>query len=88
MRTITTHSGVKVPLDGDLLAIVEALDKDLTDRFGLDRTFEDTMQEIQHLIDQMPETDRRAYLIESLFLNTVTYENERAGAYIRKLTGK
>ena len=30
----------------------------------------------------------RAYLIESLFLNTVTYENERAGAYIRKLTGK
>ena len=88
MRTITTHSGVKITLDGDLLAVVEALDKDLTERFGLDRTFEDTMREIQHLIDQMPETARRTYLVESLFLNTVTYENERAGAYIRKLTGK
>jgi hypothetical protein len=88
MRTITTHSGVEVTLDGDLLAVVEALDKDLTARFGLDRTFEDMMREIQHLIDQMPETDRRTYLVESLFLNTVTYENERAGAYIRKLTGK
>ena len=88
MRTITTHSGVEITLDGDLLAVVEALDKDLTERFGLDRTFEDTMREIQHLIDQMPEADRRTYLVESLFLNTVTFENERAGAYIRKLTGK
>ena len=88
MRTITTHAGVEITLDGDLLAVVEALDKDLTDRFGLERTFEDTMREIQHLIDQMSETDRRTYLVESLFLNTVTYENERAGAYIRKLTGK
>lgn len=88
MRTITTRSGVEVTLDGDLLAVVEAIDKDLTARFGLERTFEDTMHEIQHLIDQMPEPDRRAYLVESLFLNTVTYENERAGAYIRKLTGK
>lgn len=88
MHTITTRSGVEVALDGDLLAVIEVLDKELTDQFGLDRTFEDTMREIQHLIDQMPEDERRAYLVESLFLNTVTYENERAGAYIRKLTGK
>lgn len=88
MRTITTRSGVEVTLDGDLLAVVEALDKELTERFGLDRTFEDTMREIQHLIDQMSDADRRAYLVESVFLNTVTYENEKAGAYIRKLTGK
>ena len=25
------------------------------------------------------------YLVESVFLNTVTYENERLGAYLRKL---
>ena len=43
------------------------------------------MREIRHLIDQMTDADRRAYLIESLFLNTVTYENEKAGAYLRKL---
>ena len=29
-----------------------------------------------------------AYLIESLFLNSVTYENEKLGAYMRKLTGE
>jgi hypothetical protein len=33
----------------------------------------------------MNENDRRTYLVESLFLNTVTYENERLGAYVRKL---
>jgi hypothetical protein len=32
----------------------------------------------------MTEDERRAYLSESLFLNTVTYENERLGAYLRK----
>ena len=85
MRIITTHSGLEVRLDGDLLAVIEALDKELTSRHGLDRTFEDMMREINHLIDQMTDADRRAYLIESLFLNTVTYENEKAGAYLRKL---
>ena len=43
-------------------------------------------QEIRHLVDQMDEADRYAYLVESLFLNTVTYENEKLGAYMRKLT--
>ncbi len=85
MRSITTHSGLEVRLDGDLLAVIEALDKELTSRHGLDRTFEDMLREINHLIDQMTDDDRRAYLIESLFLNTVTYENEKAGAYLRKL---
>ena len=40
---------------------------------------------MNHLLDQMTEEARRTYLIESLFLNTVTYENERLGAYMRKL---
>lgn len=88
MRIITTRSGVEVRLDGDLLAVIEALDRELTGRHGLDRTFEDMMREIRHLIDQMTDDDRRMYLTESLFLNTVTYENEKAGAYLRKLMEK
>jgi hypothetical protein len=36
----------------------------------------------------MDDESRKRYLIESLFLNTVTYENERLGAYMKKLTGK
>lgn len=88
MRTIKTGSGVALKPDGDLLTVLETLYKELSAQHGLDRTYEDTMREVNHLIDQMTEDERRAYLIESLFLNTVTYENEKAGAYMRKLTGE
>ena len=44
--------------------------------------------EIRHLIDQMTEEERRDCLVESLFLNAVKYENDRAEAYMRKLSNK
>jgi hypothetical protein len=86
MRTIQTTTGARISLDGDLLAILEALFREVAGRKGPDRTFEDMMQEITHLISQMTEEERHAYLTESLFLNTVTYENERLAAYVHKLT--
>ena len=85
MRTITTTTGAEITLDGDLLAVMETLYKEVTAKRGLDRSFEDMMREISHLIDQMAEEDRRTYLIESLFLNTVKYENDKLEAYMRKL---
>jgi hypothetical protein len=85
MATIRTSSGASLELDGDLLAVLETLYREVTVKRDLDRTFEDMMREIQHLVDQMSEDDRRAYLIESLFLNTVSYENERLNAYVRQL---
>jgi hypothetical protein len=88
MRTITTTTGAKVPLDGDLLGVLETLYRELTASRELERTFEDTVREIQNLIDQMSDDDRRQYLSESLFLNFVSYENERLGAYLKKLTKK
>ena len=86
MRSITTTGGTALALDGDLLAMLETLYKELNARYALDRTFEDTIREIAHLLEQMTDEERRAYLAESLFLNTVTYENERLGAYMRKVT--
>ena len=85
MRTITTTSGAPVPLDGDLLAIMEALYQEVTARRELNRSFEDMTSEITHLIDQMDESERRAYLLESLFLNTVRYENDKLEAYMKKI---
>jgi hypothetical protein len=85
MKTISTTTGAEIALDGDLLAIMETLYKEVTAKRGLDRSFEDMMREITHLIDQMPEEDRRMYLLESLFLNTVKYENDKLEAYMRKL---
>ena len=43
-------------------------------------------KEITHLIDQMDDSERRAYLLESLFLNTVRYENDKLEAYMRKIS--
>jgi len=88
MRTIKTTTGAEIPLDGDLLTVMETLYHEVTARRELKRSFEDIAREIGHLIDQMTEEERRAYLQESLFLNTVTYENERLGAYMRKLAGQ
>jgi hypothetical protein len=87
VKTIKTTTGAEIPLDGDLLAVMETLYREVTARRGLDRSFEDMMREINHLIDQMDEADRRAYLLESLFLNTVTYENDKLEAYMRKISG-
>jgi Zn-dependent M32 family carboxypeptidase len=88
MRTIKTTTGAPIALDGDLLSVMEALYREVTAKRDLDRTFEDMVREINHLIEQMDETERRTYLAESLFLNTVKYENDRLEAYMRKLTKK
>ena len=88
MRTITMTTGAQVPLDGDLLTILETLYREMTAKSELERTFEDTIREIQSVIDQMTDEERKQYLSESLFLNFVSYENERLGAYMKKLTRK
>ncbi len=88
MRTITTTTGASVTLDGDLLAVMELLYREVTAKRALDRTFDDMIKEIQHLIDQMSDEERRAYFTESLFLNTVRYENDRLEAYMKKLSRK
>ena len=85
MRTIKTTTGASIELDGDLLAIMETLYREVTVRRELNRSFEDMTSEIKHLIDQMSDAERRAYLLESLFLNTVRYENDKLEAYMRKI---
>jgi hypothetical protein len=85
MRTIKTTSGADVVLDGDLLAVMEAPYREVAARRAVERTFEDMVREINHLIDQMSDDERKTYLGESLFLNTVKYENDKLEAYIRKL---
>jgi len=88
MRTIKTTNGAEVTLDGDLLAIMELLYREVTARRSLDRSYEDMVKEIKHLIEQMNEGERRTYLAESLFLNTVKYENDKLEAYMKKLARK
>jgi len=88
MRRIRLSTGHELPLDGDILGVLEALYREVTLKHALQVSFEDMMKEIQGLVDQMSAEERRGYLVESLFLNTVTYENEMLDAYMRKLTGR
>ena len=87
-RSIKTSTGADINLDGDILAILETLYREITVKRNFDRSFEDMIREIRHLIEQMTEEERRSYLAESLFLNSVKYENDRAEALVRKLTSK
>ena len=88
MRTIKTTTGAAITLDGDLLAVMEALYQEVTAQRELERSFEDMVKEIHHLIEQMDDAERRTYLAESLFLNTVKYENDKLEAYMKKLSKK
>ena len=88
MRSISTTTGKQIPLDGDLLAILETLFHEITAKVIEGGSYEDMNREINHLVAQMTDEDLRAYLTESLFLNQVKYENDRLEQYIRKLGKK
>ena len=87
MKKVEMLTGHEIPLDGDLLYMLESLYREVALKKELKASFDDMMTEIVNIVDEMDEEARKQYLIESLFLNTVTYENERLGAYMRKLTG-
>ncbi|MCI0574118.1 MAG: hypothetical protein L0Y66_25565 [Myxococcaceae bacterium] len=86
MRRVNLSTGAELTLDGDVLAVLEALYREVSLKRALQVSFEDMMREIQGLVEQMTDEERRRYLVESLFLNSVTYENEMLDAYMRKLT--
>src|SRR4051812_28151941 len=78
MRRIKTRTGVSVLLDGDLLAIMDVLYHEVTARHELERSFDDMNDGIANLLGQMTAQELREYLQEALFVNTITYENQRA----------
>ena len=88
MRRIKTSTGVTVLLNGDLLAIMDVLYQEVTARHELERSFDEMNNEIGNLIDQMTAPELRKYLQEALFVNTITYENQRAAAYIKRVGGR
>ena len=78
----------RVTLDGDLLAVMEALYKEVTARRELESHVR--RHGARNPAPHRADDGRGAaqYLSESLFLNTVTYENDKLEAYMKKLTEK
>jgi hypothetical protein len=88
MTSLRLSTGCEIPLDGDLLAVLEGLYREVTLRRQFKGSFENVMREIEGLVEQMSAEDRRRYLVESLFLNYNTYESEVLDAYARRLTAR
>ena len=84
MRTITTSSGTRIDLDGDVLAVIEAVFRDLRRTRELDYGFEDVDRQFGHLVEQMSQDELRAYLKESLFMSFTRFENDRLMTIVRK----
>ena len=84
MRTITTSQGTAIELDGDVLAVIETISRDLARLKELDYGFEDVDRAMQHLVAQLTETELRAYLKESLFMSFNRFESERMVALVQK----
>lgn len=84
MATIITVSGTRIELDGDVLAVLETVSRDLTRRQQLDYGFEDVSREFEHLINQLGEADLKTYLKESLFMSFNRYENERMQTVVQR----
>ena len=88
MNRLRLSTGHEIPLDGDLLAVLEGLYREVALRRQFKGSFEDMMRELEGIVEQMSGEDRRRYLVESLFLNYNTYESEMLDAYARRLTAK
>ena len=84
MRTIKTTSGTVVELDGDVLAVIETVSRDLMRTRELDYGFEDVDREFQFLVTQMSDEELRVYLKESLFMSFNRFENERMMALVNR----
>ena len=84
MRTFTTTAGTAIDGDGDVLAVIEAISRDLARRRELDYSFEDVDREFQHVIEQMTADELRTYLKESLFMSFNRFETERMMEIVRK----
>jgi hypothetical protein len=87
MRTIRTSAGTAVELDGDVLAVIEAISRDLARRSELEYGFEEVDREFQFLVGQMTEEELRAYLKESLFMSFNRFENDRLVSIVRRANG-
>ncbi|HEY7160701.1 MAG TPA: hypothetical protein VH815_05545 [Acidobacteriota bacterium] len=66
--------------------MIETIYQEVALRKELKHTYEDVMKEIENLMRQMSPEELEQYFKESLFLNTVTFENEMLDAYVKKLS--
>ena len=83
-RSIKTSAGTAIDLDGDVLAVLETISRDLSRKSALEYGFEEVDHEFQQLVAQMTPDELKAYLKESLFMSFNRFENERLASVVKK----
>jgi hypothetical protein len=86
-KRLKFRTGHEIDLDGDLMAVIEGLYQEVVVRSELKHSYQDMKEEIENVVGQMDEEEARRYLVESVFLNTVTYESQMLDALLSKLGG-
>ena len=84
-RRVKMLTGHEIELDGDLMMVIESLYQEVVVRKELKHSYLDMKEEIDNLIGQMSEEELRGYLSESVFMNTVSYENQMLEQLLQKL---
>ena len=84
MRIITTTAGTRVELDGDVIAVVEAIRRALIRQRELDYSFEDVERELTNIVELMTDDELRTYLKESLGITFLRYENQQLEKLVKK----
>jgi hypothetical protein len=84
-RRIRMLTGHEIELDGDLMAIIESLYQEVVVRNELKHTYLDMKNEIDNIVELMGEEELRSYLAESLFMNSVSYENQMLEALLKRI---
>ena len=84
MHTIKTSAGTPVDTDGDVLAVIEVVSRDLARKADLDYSFDEVDRAFEHLVNQMTPEELRIYLKESLFMSFNRFENERLLEVVRR----
>jgi hypothetical protein len=84
MRTIATTVGTPIELDGDVLAVIETISRDLARKKELEYGFEDVDHEVAAFVSALDEDELRAYLKESLFMSFNRFENDRMLAILNR----
>ncbi len=80
------HSGTELEIENnDLTAIIETLYEEIALKSNMNYSFNEMKNEIDHLISQMSEKEIITILSESLFLNTITYENQMMENLLKKM---
>lgn len=78
-------TGTELPREeADLTAIIESLYQEVAIKRKMDYSFNDIKKEIDNLLEQMSDKEIKTLLVESLFLNTITYENQMMEIILKK----